>query len=244
MSGHSHAKTVRRKKEVDAKKKGQIFSKMTRLIWVAVREGGPNPATNSKLRLAIELARSYNLPTDNVERAIKRASGEIPGEKLEEVSFEAYGPKGIALIIEGITDNKNRTLGEIKQILSKYNGKLASEGSVKWMFERKGCIMINVKTQMPNPKTREELELMAIEAGAQDLYWHDDDLDIYTEVESLEKVKKNLEEKGIKIDSATLDWKPKEMVDLEEKERENCLRLFEALDESDAVQEIYYNIED
>jgi YebC/PmpR family DNA-binding regulatory protein len=242
MSGHSHAKTVRKKKEADAKKRGQIFSKITRLILVAVRDGGANPQTNPKLRLAIEMAKSYNFPSENIERAIKRATGEIGKEKLEEFSFEAYGPNGIAVIIEGITDNKNRALGEIKQVLNRFNGKLASEGSVKWMFERKGCITVNLKSQDSKLKTKEELELAAIEAGAEDLYWHDDDLDIYTEIEKLEEIKKNLEGKGIKIDSVTLDWKPKEMVDLEEKKKKECLDFFETLDELDSVQEIYSNL--
>jgi YebC/PmpR family DNA-binding regulatory protein len=242
MSGHSHAKTVRKKKETDAKKRGQIFSKMARLIQVAVRQGGPNPETNSKLRMAIELAKAYNVPSENIERAIKRATGEIEGEKLEEISIEALGPDGIALIIEGITDNKNRTLSEIKNVLTRFNGKLASEGSVKWMFERKGCITVNLKSQNSNLKTKEELELIAIDAGAEDLYWYDDNLDIYCEVKDLEKVKEKLKEKGVKIDSATLDWKPKEMIDLDEKKKQNCLRLFEALDELDSVQEIFSNL--
>lgn len=243
MSGHSHAKTVRRKKEADAAKRGQIFSKMARLIWIAVRQGGPNPETNSKLRMAIELARSYNLPNENIERAIKRASGELPGEKLEEITFEAYGPGGITLIIEGITDNKNRALAEIRNVLNQYNGKLVGEGGVKWMYERKGCITIDPKSQNEDLKSKEKLELIAIEAGAEDIFWHEDGtLDIYVKIEDLEKVKKNLEEKKIKIESATLDWKPKELIDLGKKERENCLKLFEALDELDSVQEIYSNL--
>lgn len=241
MSGHSHAKTVRKKKEADAKKRGQIFSKMARLIQVAVKQGGPNPETNSKLRMAIELAKSYNVPSENIERAIKRAMGETEGEKLEEISVEALGPAGIALIIEGITDNKNRALTEIKQVLGKFNSKLVGEGSVKWMFERKGCITVNLKDQKPDLK-KEDLELIAIEAGAEDLYWYDNNLDIYCEVKDLEKVKEKLIERGIKIDSATLDWKPKEMIDLEEKKKEECLKLFEALDELDSVQEIFSNL--
>jgi YebC/PmpR family DNA-binding regulatory protein len=241
MSGHSHAKTVRKKKEADAQKRGQIFSKMARLIQVAVRQGGPNPETNSKLRMAIELAKSYNVPSENIERAIKRATGETEGERLEEISVEALGPAGIALIIEGITDNKNRALTEIKQVLGRFNSKLVGEGSVKWMFERKGCLTINLKDQKPNLK-KEDLELIAIEAGAEDLYWYDDNLDIYCEIKDLEKVKEKLVERGIKIDSATLDWKPKEMIDLEEKKKEECLKLFEALDELDSVQEIFSNL--
>lgn len=235
MSGHSHAKTIKHAKELTDKKKGQMFSKMARVISIAAKEGGGDPATNSKLRLAIEQAKSINMPKDNVERAIKRGTGELAGEKLEPVVFEAYGPGGIAIIIEGIADNKNRALGEIKQILSQYNGKLAGEGSVKWLFERKGALIVDGKQ-----KSKDELELEAIEAGAEDIYWHDDILDIYTKPEELEKVKKSLEEKGIKIDSSSLDWVAKEMIEV--KEKETCQKLFEALDESDSVQDIYSNL--
>ena len=241
MSGHSHARTIRHQKNITDQKRGQIFSKMARVIWVAVKEGGPNTETNSKLRLAIETAHSFRMPNENIERAIKRATGEIPEKKLEEVLYEAYGPGGIAIIIEGITDNKNRSLNEIKQILNQHNGKLVQEGAIKWMFERKGCITINIKNQ--NPKTKnDELELLVIEAGAEDLYWYGEDLDVCTNIKDLEKVKKNLEEKGVKIDSTSFDLKPKEMIDLKEKEKESCLKLFEALDESESVQEIYSNI--
>jgi len=242
MSGHSHAKTVRKKKEADAKKRGQIFSKMVRLIQVAVRQGGPNAETNPKLRMAIELAKSYNVPSENIERTIKRALGEKESEKLEEISIEAFGPEGIALIIEGITDNRNRALTEIKQVLSKFDGKLASEGSVKWMFERKGCITVDMN-QNPNfQNKKEELELIFIEAGAEDIYWYNNNVDIYCEVKDLEKIKKTLIEKGIKIESTSLDWKAKEMISLEEKKKEECLKLFESLDELDSVQEIFSNL--
>ena len=242
MSGHSHARTVRHQKNLTDQKRGQVFSKMARLISIAAKEGGPNHETNSKLRVAIETARSFRMPNENIERAIKRASGEAGGEKLEEVFYEAYGPGGIALIIEGITDNKNRALGEVKQILNQHQGKLVQGGAIKWMFERKGCITINCKLQIEDLQNREKLELIAIEAGAQDIYWHNDDLDVYIDIEDLEKVKKNLEEKGVKIDSTGLDWKPKEMIDLGEKEKESCLKLFEALDELESVQEIYSNL--
>ena len=243
MSGHSHAKTVKRVKEADAKKRGQIFSKLARLISVAVKEDGPNPETNSKLRLAFEIAKEANMPKENIERAIKRASGEAEGEKLEEILFEAYGPGGIAIVIEGITDNKNRALGEIKQILNQHNGKLVGEGAVRWMFERKGCITLRITNlDELRIKNKEELELMVIEAGAQDLYWHGDILDVYTKIEDLDKIKKNLEERGVKIESTSLDWVPKEMVDLDERTKESCQKFFEALDENEAVQEIYSNL--
>ncbi len=246
MSGHSHARTVKRVKDANAKKRGQIFSKMSRAIWVAVKQGGANPETNSKLKAVIEMARSFKMPNDNIERAIKHASGEIKGENLEEVTYEAYGPGGIAIIIEGITDNKNRSLGEIKQTLNQYGGKLVQEGAIKWMFERKGCITINIKDneEQEEPKSREDLEMMAIEAGAEDIYHYDNNLDIYTSVGDLERVKKYLEERGVKIETAALDWKPKEMIALDEKEKTSSQKLFEALDELDSVQEVYSNLQE
>jgi len=215
---------------------------MARLIWVAVKQGGANPETNPKLRMAIETAKSYNVPKENIERAIKQASGEIEGKTLEEVSFEAYGPGGIALIIEGVTDNKNRSLNELKQVLQKYNGKLVGEGGVKWMFERKGCVTIDQKEQTEELKDKEKLEMLAIEAGAEDILWHDGEMDVYCSVENLNEVKNELAKKGVKIEWLGLDWKPKEMVSLSEKEKEVCLKFFEALDEFDFVQEIYSNL--
>ncbi len=242
MSGHSHFKTIMHKKGVEDKKRGQMFSKMARLISVAAKEGGGDPTINAKLRLAIEQAKVINLPKDNIERAIKRGIGELTGKKLEEITFEAYGPEGIAIIIEGITDNKNRALGEIKQILNQNKGKLAGGGSVKWLFERKGCVIVNSKEQIDEFKDKEKLELEVIEAGAEDIYWNNDSLDVYTKPENLEKVKKNLEEKQIKIDSTSLDWVAKEMIEVEEKNKEACQKLFEQLDENDAVQDIYSNL--
>ena len=242
MSGHSHAKTILHKKQITDAKRGKIFSKLAREISVAAREKGGDPETNPKLRLVIEKARQWNLPKDNIERAIKRGTGELAGEKLESVLFEAYGPGGIAIIIEGITDNKNRTLGEIKQIFNQNNGKLADSGSVKWMFERKGCLEIQSGKGGYEDKKKEDLELLAIEAGAEDIYWHNNVLDVYTKPEELEKVKKNLEAKGIQTESTTLDWVAKEQVELDEKNKEACQKLFEALDENEAVQEIYSNL--
>jgi YebC/PmpR family DNA-binding regulatory protein len=240
MSGHSHWAGIKYKKGIEDKKRGQAFSKISRQISVAAREG-TDPNINPKLRLAIEQAKSINMPKDKIEKAILRGAGKLAGEKLELVLFEAYGPGGIAIIIEGITDNKNRTLGEIKQILNQNNGKLVGEGSVKWMFERKGCLTINIKNQKLKIKNG-DLELLTIEAGAQDLYWHDNILDVYTKVEDLEKVKKNLEEKGVEIESASLDWVAKEEISLDEKTKEVCQKLFEALDENEAVQGIYSNL--
>jgi len=241
MSGHSHWAGIKYKKGVADAKKGQAFSKIAREITIAAREGG-DPKFNSKLKMAIEKAKDWNMPAENIERAIKRGAGELAGEKLEEILLGAYGPGGIAIIIEGITDNKNRTLNEIKQILNQNNGKLAGEDSVKWMFERKGCIAIDLKAQNEELKAKEKLEIIAIEAGAQDLYWHGDLLDIYTKTEDLDIVKKDLEGRGIKIGSASLDWIAKEEISLSDKDKEACQKLFESLDENESVQEIYSNL--
>ncbi len=239
MSGHSHAKTIMATKMANDAKKGKIYSKYGRLITIAVKDGGGSgdPFKNAKLKAVIEQAKNMNMPKENIERAIKKGTGELAGETLEEVSFEGFGPGGIALIINGITDNTNRTLGEIKSILNQNNGKMAGEGAVRWMFEKKGAVIIS-----KNDKAKEDLELLAIEAGADDIKWKGDELEIYTKPEDLEKIKKSLEEKGIKIDSASLDFVAKEEVELSEKEKEQAQKLFETLDENDAINDIYSNL--
>ena len=242
MSGHSHAKTIKHQKGIADAKRSAAFSKMAKELEIAAKEGG-DQTFNAKLRLAIERAKGVNMPTENIERAIKRGTGELEGGRLEEVSFEAYGPGNVAIIIDGITDNKNRTLGEIKQILSQNNGKLVAQGAVRWMFDRKGTIIINLKPETLNLK-HDDLELAVIEAGAEDIYWHDDALDVYTKPDELEKVRKNLEEKSIKQESASLDWVPKENIEVNEATKAACEKLFEALDESDSVQEAYSNFKD
>lgn len=229
MSGHSHFKTVAATKNANDAKKGKIFSKFGRLITIAAKEGGGDMASNIKLKAVVEQARSFNMPKENIERAVKKGTGELAGEALEEVAFEGFGPGGIALIIEGITDNKNRTLGEIKGILSQYNSKMAGEGAVRWMFGRKGSIEVQPK---------DDLEMIAIEAGADDVRGNT----IYTKSEDLEAVKKTLEAKGLKIESSALGWVPKEEVSISEPDRQTAEKLFEALDENDAVQDIYSNL--
>ena|SRR3989344_342082 len=244
MSGHSHAKTIKHQKGLADAKRSSAFSKHSKELEIAAKEGG-DPVFNSKLRMAIEKAKEVNMPTENIERAVKRGTGELEGGKLEEVSFEAYGPGNVAIIIDGITDNKNRTLGEIKQILNQNGGKLVGEGAIRWMFDRKGTLIVSLKSQNENLQNKENIELAAIEAGAEDIYWHDDNiLDIYTKPENLEKVRKNLEEKSIKTDSVSLDWVPKENIKVDDAARRSCQKLFEALDESDSAQNVYSNIED
>jgi len=242
MSGHSHWSTIKRQKQAADKKRGQIFSKLSRAISIAAREGRGDHETNPKLRLAIEQAKDFNMPKENIEKAIKRGTGELEGGELEKILFEAYGPAGVAIIIEGITDNKNRSLAEITQILRQHNAKLASGGSVKWLFDRKGVVVIDSKTQDESLQKKDALELAVIEAGAEDIYWHNSFLDIYVKIEDLEEVKESLKKKGISIEVASLDWVANKMVEIDEKEKEALERLFESLDENDAVQEIYSNL--
>lgn len=237
MSGHSHFKTVKATKDANDAKKGKIFSKLGRVITIMVKEGGKDPLTNAKLKAAIDKAREFNMPKENIERAIKKGAGELAGETLEEISIEGFGPGGIALIVEGITDNKNRAINEIKGILSQLNGKMAGEGAVKWMFERKGVITIECEDQK-----KEELELMAIEVGAEDVRYEDSILYIHTKPEDLEKIKKALEDAQLKIESSVLGWIAREDVAVTDREKEASQKLFEALDENDDVQEIYSNL--
>lgn len=236
MSGHSHFKTIKAQKELTDAKKGKIFSKHGRLITIAAKEGG-DPITNVKLKVAIDQAKQFNMPKENIERAIKKGTGELVGENLEEVSYEGFGPGGIAIIITGITDNTNRTLGEIKTTLNQNGGKMAGKGAVGWMFDRKGVVTVPAEE-----RSKEELELLAIELGAEDVNWHDNVLDIYTKPEDLEKIKRAIEEKKIKVNSASLDYVAKEEIKLSEKEKAAAQNLFEALDENDAVNDIYSNI--
>ena len=182
MSGHSHWHSIKYQKTAADAKRSKVFSKMAKEIAVAAREGGGNPEFNSKLRLAVEKAKALNMPAENIERAIKRGAGELEGVQLESVIFEAYGPGGIAIIIEGITDNRNRAMGEIKQILNQNGGKLVGEGGVKWLFER--------KVKAPG----------------------------------------------------SLEWVPKQEVEVSPQDKEICQKLFSALDENETVQEIYSNI--
>lgn len=240
MSGHSHAKKVKHQKDANAAQRSKIFSKMGNELYIAAKAGGGDPATNPGLRVAIDKARSFNMPTANIDRAIKRGTGEEAGAALEEVLFEGYGPGGIAVLVEGITDNKNRTLGEVKQAFDRNRGKLAQEGAVRWMFERRGTIVLN-----PKGRGKEEVELLAIEAGAEDLYWREDSLlEVYTKPAEVEQVKKKLEDGGVSAESASLEWVPKERVAIEEQDKEAAENLFGALDESEAVQEIYANYRD
>ncbi len=240
MSGHSKWSTIKHQKEAQDKKRGVVFSKLARLIAIAARDG-EDPDKNSRLRMEIERARKFNMPKENIARAIERGSGKGGGEALESFVYEAYGPSGVALIIEGITDNRNRTISEVKTILTKHQGKMGGEGSVSWMFSHAGVI----NTPLPeNKESIENLTLEAIGAGAEDIVEKKDSLNIVVPLEKLEETKKFLTAAGIEINSASIEWVSKNPVTISEQDKGVLERLFEALDEHDDVQEIYSNTKD
>lgn len=237
MSGHSHWHTIKFKKGQEDAKRSKVFSKFAREITVAARDGGGDLSFNPKLRMVVDKAKSENMPSDSIEKAIKKGTGEIEGIRLEEVLFEAYGPSGIAILIEGITDNSKRTLTDLQQTLLKNGGKLVEAGAVRWMFEKKGIITISVNTE----KDKEEIELELIEAGAEDIEFLDDSIEIETKMEELENARKNIESLEYKITNATLAWLPKEKI---EGNKEKAYNLFEALDDCEDVKELYSNLLD
>ncbi len=237
MSGHSHWAGIKHKKEAEDKKRGKIFSKLSQVISVAAKDGS-DPEMNPKLKQAIEEAKRFNMPKENIERAIKRGSGEGGGAALEEAIYEAVFPNSISLIIETITDNKNRTILEIRQIIQKYGGKIADSGSVKWLFERKGIIEIEKEE---NIKT-DDIELKIIDSGADD-YFIEEGIEVYANQEKIDEVKNNLLKNGLKISSVKIGWLPKNTIKVSEKDIEKYEKLLEALDENTSVQEIYSNIE-
>lgn len=222
-------------------KKGKVFSQISKMITIAAKSGG-DPDFNPTLNIAIEKAKQVNMPSDNIEKAIKKGTGELEGGAIEEVLYEAYGPGGIALIIEATTDNTNRTVAEIKHLLSINNGRLGEVGSVKWMFNRFGYVEIKIEE---NRLSEDELEMAVIEAGAEDFKSIDNDLVVYTKPENLYKVKENLEKSKVKISDTGFEWKAKNLIKVEDEKINNRIeKLFEALNEQEDVAEVYSNLEE
>lgn len=239
MSGHSKWANIRFKKELTDKKRGQLFTKLANAITIAAKEGGGDPEINFKLKAAIEKAKEHNMPLSNIERAIKRGTGELEGAKIEEVMYEAYGPGGIAILIKIVTDNKNRAASEIRSILSRFGGKLAEIGSVGYLFQQRGVITVTPAEK----QNKEEIEMTAIDAGAEDLE-ENEAIIIYTKPEDLFEIKKQLEERGIKVDSATLSMEPKVPIKIEDPEKASqILKLMDALDECQDVSNLYSNFD-
>lgn len=238
MSGHSKWAQIRRQKGVNDSKRGQVFTKLGREISVAVRQGGPDPAANFHLRLAVQRARDANMPLENIERAIKKAAGEGNAEALEELTYEGYGPGGTAILIQAVTDNRNRTASDVRSVFNKTGGNLGELGCVAWLFDQTGQL-----TVQPSGADPDELALAAIDAGALDVQVFDGQIEVSTPPDALENVKHALEGFSAQIVNAELAMTPKTTVQLSDRDAETALRLLERLDDLDDVQRVYTNAE-
>lgn len=239
MSGHSKWSSIKRKKGKEDAKRGQIFSKLTKAIMVAAK-GGSNPDANASLATAIEKAKEHNMPADTIERAIKKGAGELAVQAFETIIYEGYGPAGTAVIVETLTDNRNRTAADIRHIFSRYSANLGTTGSVSWMFEKKGVIYVNKSDDLDE----DELLNIALEAGADDMNIGENNYEILTDSSALKVVKDVLDSHHIPYESASITMFPKNTVKLEDKEAaRKVLRFIDALEEHDDVQEVYANFD-
>jgi YebC/PmpR family DNA-binding regulatory protein len=236
MSGHSKWSQIKRQKGAADAQRGQLFTKLSKEIIIAAKQGGGDPEANFRLRLAIQKAKENNMPADNIQRAISRATGGGEGAEVEEITYEGYGPSGTALLIEAATDNRNRTVGEVRSVLTRAGGSLGETGSVNWNFETRGVINVPV-----NGRNADEVAMQAIDAGAEDFLVSDGLVEVYTQPGALESVKKSLEGSGVAVDSAEVSRVPKTTVALNEKDAVSILRLVEKLEALDDVQKVYFN---
>ncbi len=238
MSGHSKWAQIKRKKAVTDARRGRLFTQIIKELTIAAKAGGGDPSGNPRLRLAIEKAKSSNMPAENIKRAIMRGTGELPGVVYEDASYEAYGPGGVALLIETITDNRNRTVSDLRHILDRNHGKLAAAGSVLYQFHRKGIITVPASSISEN-----DLLDLVLEAGAEDLRSEGDLHSITTSTDAFESVQEALKAKGITVEHAELQMVPETTVKVEGKDAELLLKLLEALEEHDDVQHVHANFE-
>ena len=236
MSGHSKWSSIKHQKGITDARRGQLFTKLTREIIIAAKEGGGSIEGNFRLRLAVQKAREANMPSDNIERAIKKGTGDIEGGSLAELTLEGYGPSGIAILVNALADNRNRAIQEVRSTFTRYGGSLGEAGCVAWMFDSRGVITI-----APGDKDPEELALAAIDAGAEDVKTEKDYIEIITLPENLEKVRTALENMNVEIQSSELSMIPKTTIELDEKSAIQALRLMEKLEELDDVQNVYSN---
>ena len=237
MSGHSKWSTIKRKKGANDAKRGKLFTKVIRELTVSARNGG-DESTNPQLRTALQNAKSANMPQATIERAIRRGTGDEPGAVYEEGMYEGYGPGGVAVMVETLTDNKNRTVSEVRHVFSKCNGNLAEKGSVAWMFEQKGLVEVE-----KNGIDEEELMLAVMDAGAEDIQDLEDMFEIITSVVGFEGVKQALDENGIAFVQAALAWTPQNMLEVQGKEVEQIIRLLESQEDLDDVQKVLSNFD-
>jgi len=236
MSGHSKWATTKRKKAVIDSKRGKIFTKLIKEVTIAAREGGGDPVGNPRLRLAIDNAKAANMPADNIERALKKAAGELEGQVYSELTYEGYAPAGIAIIIDVATDNKNRAVAEIRHIFSKHGGSMGESGSVVWMFDKKGVITLPLQN-----KTEDEIMEIILDAGADDLHTEEDFFEIQTSIENFEPVRKALIEKKITVENASLQWVAKNTIPVSGEDIEKVIKLIETLEDNDDVQNVFSN---
>ncbi|MBN2073738.1 MAG: YebC/PmpR family DNA-binding transcriptional regulator [Actinobacteria bacterium] len=240
MSGHSKWHSIKHKKAKEDAKRGNIFGKLSKSILVAVREGGgSDPRDNIALANAIAKAKEYNMPQSNIERAIKRGSGEADGASYESIIYEGYGPGGVAIIVEALTENRNRTASDIRNIFNKLNGSLGESGSVNWQFERKGIIIINRK----DVKDEEEFMLDIIDAGAEDINEDGEEFEVKVDPSDFIKVRDYIKDKDMEIISSEIDLVAKSTIGLSPEESRKVLKLIDALDSHDDVQNVYSNLE-
>jgi YebC/PmpR family DNA-binding regulatory protein len=238
VSGHSKWATIKHKKGKTDAKRGKLFSKLSRAITVAAREGGGDPAMNISLANAIEKAKAESMPKDNIERAIQRGTGGGEGEQYESITYEGYGPAGVAVIVEVLTDNRNRSAAEVRNIFSKHGGSLAQPGAVAWVFERRGSIVIDATRY-----GEDEVMTAAIDAGADDVQQDGDQFEVLTQPAELAAVRDGLAAAGIEFESAELTMVPKTTVKLEENDARKTMKIMDALEDSDDVQEVYANFD-
>ena len=236
MSGHSKWATIKRKKGALDAKRGKLFTRLIKELTIAAREGGGDPAGNPRLRLAIDNAKAANMPADNIERAIKKATGELEGTTISELTYEGYGPGGVALLVEVATDNKNRTVAEVRHLFSKHSGNMGESGSVAWMFEKKGVVSLPKQE-----KTEDDILEIALNAGAEDMRTEDEYFEIQTDIESFENVRRALIDKNLTIENASLQWIAKNTINVAGENAEKMMKLIEGLEDCDDVQNVYSN---
>lgn len=240
MAGHSKWKNIQHRKNRQDAARGKIFTKLSREIYVASRQGGGDPDTNQRLRLAINKAKAANVPNDNIERTLKKALGEVEGANYEEVTYEGYGPAGVAVLVEVLTDNRNRTAADIRHLFSKHGGNLGETGCVGWMFLRKGMLSIGRdQTQLDE----DSVMMLALEAGAEDFVAETDTYDITTSPEDFETVKETLEAEGLSFSTAEITMVPQNTVQLTGENVPQMLKLMDALEDNDDVQNVHANFD-
>jgi YebC/PmpR family DNA-binding regulatory protein len=238
MSGHSKWASIRHKKGAVDAKRGKIFSKLIKEITVAARLGGGDPEGNPRLRVAVQAAKAQNMPKDNIARAIKKGAGELAGTSYEEYNYEAYGPGGVALMMNCLTDNRNRTIADIKHIFERHGGNLGEPGCVSWMFEQRGLVVFEKKSV-----EEEKLLDLALEAGAEDIKESETQFEVLTDPADFESIKKVFDDEGLSYSLAEISMIPQNTVKLEGRDAERVLSLLEALEENDDVSQVYANFD-